>query len=225
MAVAIKTYKVELEGQTPLLMHRDDIDWADRMKKWETDPGNKALSVRGDDRSPAWRWIGYCYHDGETLCMSSDNLSRCVMEGGGLVPTGKGTKTFKAQTQSGMKVDEMWHPLLVKGKAIPWAPVAKLMKEDDFAKHVEAVKKMGFTLFTKRVRNPSGKTKHVRVRPRMGGWSLTFTVSVWDKALTVPILESIFTNAGAYKGLADWRPGSATPGPYGIFRLKSLREA
>lgn len=223
MISELRTYAVELEGLTPLLMHWDNIEWADEMDAWKADPHNKKSSKAGDDRSPAFRWIGSVYHDGEVVCVASDNLSRCFMEGGVMVPVpgGRSGKTFKAQTQSGMKVDEMHVPLRINGGGtIPWKPIEALTEESSFPVHMEAVKKMGFRLFMKRAR--IGASKHIRVRPRFDKWALAFNLSVWDDQLTEDALRSILEYAGTYKGLCDWRPGGKTPGSYGMFKLVSL---
>jgi hypothetical protein len=220
----IRQYRVKLEGLTPLLMHWDNIDWADQMEQWKSDPANRKGSKAGDDRSPAFRWIGSVYHNGSEVCVASDNLSRCLMEGGAMVPVpgGKSGKTFKSQTQSGMRVDEMFVPLQVGGKTIPWKPISQLMVEPSFSAHIETAKKLGFRLFTKRAR--IGQSKHIRVRPRFEGWTLEFSISVWDDQITEDVLQSLFDYAGTYKGLCDWRPGSKTPGPYGMFKLVSCQK-
>ena len=76
----MKTYAVEIIGKTPLLMHHDNIEWADYMDTWKNDPGNKKTSKAGDDRSPAWRWLGCCYHDGKRLAIPQANIMRAIME-------------------------------------------------------------------------------------------------------------------------------------------------
>ena len=38
---------IELTGTQPLLMHHDDVDWSERLKKWQMDPDNKDRSVAG----------------------------------------------------------------------------------------------------------------------------------------------------------------------------------
>ena len=98
-----RRFTVTLTGKTPLLMHYDNIAWADTMEAWKSDPGNKKDSKAGDDRSPAWRWLGSLYHDGKAIAIPSDNLMRAMMEGAAMVPVpgGKSGKTFKAQSQSG----------------------------------------------------------------------------------------------------------------------------
>lgn len=216
----MRKFQVEIKGNTPLLMHPDDIDWADRMDDWKNDPSNKKGSKAGDDRSPAWRWIGNVYHDGQMVGMPSDNLMRCFMEGGAMVPVpgGKNGKTFKAQTQSGMMVNETHWPLAIDGKTVSIAKVHGLMAEEEFAKHKAAAKENGFTLFVKRAK--VGTSKHIRVRPRFDAWSLRGTLSVWDEQITERVLVDVLKYAGQYKGLGDWRPGGKTPGSFGMFEAK-----
>lgn len=76
------TYTVTLTGASPLLMHADNRQWAADMEAWTADPENKRSSKAGDDRTPAWRWIGYCYHDGQHVGIASDNLMTVLREGG-----------------------------------------------------------------------------------------------------------------------------------------------
>jgi hypothetical protein len=212
-----RTYRVTITGKTPLLMHWDNIEWADEMKAWSEQPANAKNSVKGDDRSPAWRWFGCLYHDGEHVAMPADNLMRCLMEGGIMVPVpgGRGGKTFKSQSQSGMMVGNTHWPLYIDGSPVPLSALAELQGEADFAKHKEVVSRLGFSLFVKRAKVTTNK--HVRVRPMFKVWSLEGTVVVWDEQITGDILHQILTNAGNYKGLGDWRPGSKTPGSYGMF--------
>lgn len=213
----MRVYNVRLVGKTPLLMHSDNIEWADEMSRWKDDPDNRIGSKAGDDRSPAWRWLGSLYHDNEHVAVPGDNLMRCLMEAGAMVPVpgGKGGKTFKSQTQSGCVIGEPFWPLEVTGKRIAVAPLLALQGEADYSKHQTVVAQNGFTLFLKRAK--IGSSKHVRVRPRFDLWSIGGTLNVWDDQLTLDVVRRIFTFAGQYKGLCDWRPGGRTPGSYGMF--------
>lgn len=211
-------YTVTLTGTMPLLMHADNIAWADSMDAWRKDPENKSQSVPGDDRTPAWRWIGSLYHDGHVVAMPSDTLMRCFMEGGAMLPVGTGKKTFKAQTQSGSALRDLYWPLAVNDSPIPMTKILPLMDERDFSIHEAWTQKLGFELFTKRAR--VGQAKHIRVRPRFNAWRVTGVLHVWDAQLTLVNLQQIWTYAGAYKGLGDWRPGSKTPGPHGTFKAE-----
>lgn len=213
----MKTYEVTITGLSPLLMHWDNIEWAGTLERWRQDPTNKKFSKAGDDRSPAFSWLGCIYHDGDVVAMPSDNLMRCFMEGGAgvVVPGGKNGKTFKAQTQSGMLVaDEFW-PLLIDGKPIDVKPLLALTKEKDFDAHIKVASDAGFSVFVKRAK--IGMSKHIRVRPRFDRWSLVGRIQVWDEQLTLAALRDIVRVCGSYKGLGDWRPSSRTPGPFGRF--------
>ena len=213
----MRRYAITISGQTPLLMHWDNIEWADRLDEWKNDPGNKKNSKAGDDRSPAWRWVGSMYHDGTHVAVPNDNLMRCLMEGGAMVPVpgGKSGKTFKAQTQSGMMVAEPFWPVLIDGAAVPMSAINPLLKVEDFGKHKEAVSALGFRLHVKRAK--IGASKHIRVRPCFDRWEVRGTVSVWDDQITERVLADILRYAGQYKGLGDWRPGGKTPGSFGMF--------
>lgn len=210
-------YTVTITGKTPLLLHHDDIDWADRMEAWKNDPANKSASKAGDDRTPAFRWIGCLYQDGASVCIPQDNIMRSIMEGGAmvLVPGGRGGKTFKAQTQSGIAPADAFWQLTVAGQPVPIGPIHDMINESDFAAHRARVQAMGFSLFVKRAK--IGQSKHIRVRPRFDDWELSGDLLVLDKQITQAVLLDILAYAGQYKGLGDWRPGGKTPGPYGMF--------
>lgn len=213
-------YKVTLTGEMPLLMHSDDIDWADKMEVWRSDKDNKKTSKAGDDRSPAHRWLGHLYQDDNKLIVvPTENIMRAMMEGaaGIPVPGGRGGKTFKAQSQSGIIPNSPSWPLLVNGKTISFRDLEHLVEEPDFHVHRETVEKLGFSLYVKRAR--IGQNKHIRVRPRFeGGWSVSGHILVTDEQITTEILNDILEFAGKYKGIGDWRPSSKTPGTFGCFK-------
>jgi hypothetical protein len=220
----MQTYNVRLTGKTPLLMHFDNIEWADGMSAWQADPKNKGLSKAGDDRTPPWRWLGCVYHDGTHLCVPQANVMKCLMEGGAMVPVpgAKNGKTFKSQTQSGMMSVEPFWKLLIGGRAIKWADLECMKSVESFADHKQGAAALGFELSVKRA--AVGAAKHVRVRPQFAaGWQLEGSMAVWDKQITADALADIFEYAGQYKGLGDWRPGAPKkPGPYGTFEAEFL---
>lgn len=219
--MAIRTYPVTLTGKTALLMHHDNIEWADFMEEWKADPANKKGSKAGDDRSPAWRWLGCCYHDGKNLCIPQANIMRALMEGGAMVPVpgGKMGKTFKSQTQSGMMSVEPAWTLIINGKPIVWTDIERMKDVASFAEHKKIANELGFELLVKRAK--IGMSKHVRVRPQFAaGWQAKGSLAVWDEQIDEKSLASILEYAGQYKGLCDWRPGGKTPGPYGTFEAE-----
>ncbi len=218
-----RTYNVTLTGATPLLLHRDNIEWTDALKRWGNDPSNKGDAIPGDDRTPAFRWIGCLYVSGGLAVIDADNLMTMMRDGGKRCPTGKGKGTFKAATQSGIMVNEIAWPLVTPKGQVPIAPILALQSERDFAKHEEAARELGFTLFVKRAR--VGTTKHIRVRPRFDSWSASGTLTVLDDSITTDVLRNILTHAGAYAGIGDWRPSSPmAPGSFGKFTVE-LNEA
>lgn len=218
--MAIRNYLVTIVGSTDLLMHQDNIEWADEMEAWKNDPANKKLSKAGDDRTPAWRWLGCLYHDGTRIALPCDNLQSAMMGGGALVPVpgGKSGKTFKAQSQSGMYPVEQHWPLRVRGREITMAELDPLRDEPRFGLHIARARELGFSLFVKRAK--IGMTKHVRVRPRFAEWKASGTICVIDDQITQTVLEQILQYAGTYKGIGDWRPGGKTPGRFGMFTAK-----
>lgn len=213
----MKRYQIEVTGVQPLLMHYDNIEWADEMEKWKNDKDNKKSSKAGDDRTPAWRWIGNLYHDGSVVIMPAENIMRSLMEGGAmvLVPGGRSGKTFKAQTQSGIMPTAAGWPVLIDGKPISFEPINALVGNKDFDAQKERALASGFELFLKRAK--IGSSKHIRVRPKFDKWSLRGELIVTDEQITTAVLKDIFECAGTYKGLGDWRPGSRTPGMFGVF--------
>ena len=212
----MERYKIILEGETPLLMHRDNIQFSERVRAWQQE--NRSLSVAGDDRTPAWSWIGSLYDDGEYVGLNADNMMTMLREGGAKVPTGAKNETYKRQTQSGIVLEEICPPLLVNGKRLEMAPISALLDEDVFEAHVEAVREMGFDLLVKRAK--VGTSKHIRVRPMFEKWAVITTLMVVDPkeyGITQEVLQKILNKAGSLCGLGDWRPSSRTPGQFGRF--------
>jgi hypothetical protein len=204
-------------------MHNDNLAWAEVMEKWRLDPANKKVSVAGDDRTPPWRWIGNLYIESGKVVVPSDNLMTVLREGGKKVSTGKGQQTFKAQTQSGIIVDQSAWPVLVNGNEVSYVPIKALIGNGDFEAHLQKALDLGFELFVKRAK--IGNAKHVRVRPRFDNWAVTGSLTVLDETITTAVLENILNISGAYCGLGDWRPSSPrSPGSFGKFavELKAL---
>jgi hypothetical protein len=216
--MSVRTYAVHLESKTGLLMHADNLEWKAKIERWQHDPKNKGKSIAGDDRSPAWLWIGCLYHDGNVIAIPQDMVMSSLMGAGAEVNEPKPSKkTFKARTQSGMVSPEQFWPLLVNGAPIPMKDVLALVGNEDFHHHLDVVQRLGFALDIRRVR--VGMSKHVRVRPIFSTWAARGVMTAWDDALTTSVLEQIFEIAGDRKGIGEWRPSSRTPGPFGRFKV------
>lgn len=202
----------------PLLLHADNIAWADRMEAWKNDSKNKSVSRAGDDRTPPWRWIGCLNYDNPktgVITIPSEYIMRCIMNGAAMVSTGKGKTTFKAQSQSGLLCADFHWPLLVRGSAVSMESVNAAFDLETFAEQSELAERLGFSLFVKRAK--IGGSRHIRVRPRFDEWATGGDILIMDKAITRDVLAEILDNSGRLKGLGDWRPGGVTPGPFGTF--------
>lgn len=207
----------ELTGTTPLLMHRDDVDAADRLEEWRKAPENSGKSKAGDDRSPAWTWQTYLYTDGEKVVMPAENIMVALRWAGAKI-TLKRQTTLKQLSQSGLLIrDEMCE--------FTYGPDQRTLRVDQVPdidlphkQQAEIVDRLGFSLFVKRA--TIGTSKHVRVRPRFNQWRVRGTVLVLSDDLTQERLAMLFQIAER-AGLCDWRPSSPkSPGPFGQFEAK-----
>ena len=213
--------EVTLKGETPLLMHKDNIEGADELARWTKAPENKGKSKAGDDRTPAWTWVNYCYHDGKNLVVDADNLMSMLRDAGAKMKHPVSRGSLKTQAQSLLVVQGLGWEFRNNGKLIPWPEIEELKSELDFDKHLEAVKKMGFSLSLKRASIKSGfdSKKHIRVRPMFEQWETKGKILVMDSELfTDEVIQELFNTAGIFVGLCDWRPGSkSSPGHFGCF--------
>jgi hypothetical protein len=174
----MKEYEVKIEGLTGLLLHNDNIDWADLMTRWQKDPENKGKSKAGDDRTPPWRWIGSLYHDGEHVVVPTDNIAVALRAGAVQIPM-DGKKTYKEASQTCIFFPGDSWPIYANGQLVSWDEIVKLQNNNiSFAEQCEAAKALGFTLSVKRAR--VGQSKHIRVRPRFDNWVMIGTVKVDD---------------------------------------------
>lgn len=214
-------FEFTLTGASALLMHHDDVQWADVVSAWRLDPDNskKKGEASGDDRRPAWGWIGYLYRSPKTgnVAMPSANLASCLKKAGARVPLGA-RKTFKELAVSGILFADEFLKFTNNGREVSALEIDKLRDVPEFASHAKTADKMGFKLFVKRA--PVGMSKHVRVRPRFDQWAVSGVLTTTAHEITPTVLQSIFDQAGRV-GLGDWRPGSPkSPGPYGMFSAR-----
>lgn len=213
IASNVRVYNFTLKGITPLLMHADDVEAAGEVSQWRTDPANRDTD-KGDDRCPAWTWQTYTYRDeSNRIAMPADNIMVALRHAGAKVIL-KRQKTFKEISQSGLFIPDETCPLLVNGKPIDMTKFHSI-KDEPFPEHRKLAQKHGFDLLVKRAAM-NGRSKHVRVRPMLSGWTVTGTVQVLSEEITSEKLELLFTLAGN-GGLCDWRPSCKTPGRWGQF--------
>jgi len=213
----MKTYAIELTGVTPLMTHRDNLEFKALVDKWQRDPSNRDKSIPGDDRSPAWNWIGSVYENGAVIVLPSECLMASCKGAGTELKAARGKKSLKAQTQSGMSFLEPFLEFRCDGgRTVAMDDLRPLHQEEDFARHLTHVRALGFALDIRRVK--VGMSKHIRVRPVFETWRATGSLSVWDDVLTKDTLATLFFLAGDKYGVCEWRPGGRQPGPFGRFR-------
>ena len=212
----------ELTGLTALIQHQDDVEASDRLDAWRKDSKNRGVSKAGDDRSPAWTWQTYLYHDGEHIALPSQNLMVCLRTAGGQMILKK-QKTFKEISQSGMGILAEYLEFRC-GPDSHQVAIADVLAVADatFVEQADMARELGFRLFIKRAK--IGTSKHVRVRPRFDQWTARGEVVTTKQELTFDAVSKLFELAGSV-GLCDWRPGCKTPGPFGMFtsRLKEIK--
>lgn len=217
----MKTFNFELVGLTSLLMHRDDVVAADELSAWRKAPGNKGVSVAGDDRSPAWTWQTYMYFNNGKVMMPQENIMVALREAGKKITMKKMT-TFKQATQNGLLIPSDFCEFLIDGKPIAKSAIDKL-KDKTFTEQVAGAEALGFKLDVRRAK--IGTSKHVRVRPKFDKWSVRGSIHVTVPEITNDVLLQLFELAGSC-GLCDWRPSSPkSPGPYGQWREVKLTPA
>ena len=223
MANHARMIEVTLTGTSPLLMHKDNIEGSDEITKWIKAPANKGKSVAGDDRTPAWTWVNYCYHDEKHLVIESDNLMTMLRDAGSKMKHPKSRGSLKTQASSLLIVQGLSWEFTNDGKQISWPAIEKLKEVNDFDFHLETVSKLGFELNLKRAVIKSGFSdkKHIRVRPMFRNWQTKGKILVMDELFTDELLTELFNIAGIMVGLCDWRPGEKqSPGRYGCFEAE-----
>jgi hypothetical protein len=201
-----------------MLMHWDNVDWADQIKEARSQikEKDKKAFVAGDDRCPPYTWKGHVYNDGEEVALPNDVLRANLLRAAARVEL-SGKKTYKELSQCGLLFDDAFIAFTCNGKPLKWSAIEAV--KGDFAAQAKGALALGFSLFVKRV--AVGQAKHVRVRAKFDNWSCTGTVTVMDEQITPEVLLKIWTIGGLYLGLGDGRPGSPkSPGPYGCYRAE-----
>src|SRR5262245_36380158 len=229
--MAVRPLTFTLVGDNALLLDQDNIEFAETITLWQKDPANKPLSSAGDDRSPAWTWLGKLPYEDMTparlVGIPHAMLGPCIRDAAAMIPhpTAGGKKTLKDVSQSGILFDTTLYPLEVhRPGSQDWDTIAytdlydKLRAEEDFATHKAVAATYGVKLDVRRA-SPQWNRKHIRVRPMFSPWRIRCQVTITDDLLSDEIVHQIFTLAGRYKGLGNWRPSLSHAGAYGTFSV------
>lgn len=224
-----RSLTLTLSGSTEFLMDRDNISFAEEIVAWTKDPANADAQRAGDDRAPAWGWLGKLHYGLDGLVgIPESMLAPCIRAAGAMIPhpTAKGGKTLKEPSQSGIQFVKTYHPLLLPTReGGGWHPIVyqelydKLRHEDDFAQHEAVGRSFGFIVDVRRAK-PQYNRSHVRVRPMFGNWRCVCEMSITDDVFTDELVVKLFELAGTHKGIGNWRPSVGKAGSYGMFRAE-----
>lgn len=219
----MKKYNVKLTGLDTMLWNRDNFRFDAEVSKWQKGPSGRDCP-RGDDRFPAWKWIGKIYHDAteKSFALCCDEVISAVLSEAGKGITMSGKKTYKEPAKTAIEYINDYAEIKLRGKPIPFSPFKKLFTGDvtDMDEHTEIAQKHGIDIDIRRV--SMGGSKHVRCRPLIPvGWTAEFSMSVDDEIIDKNTLKQLFHIAGTRKGIGDWRPGSPkSPGKHGRFNAE-----
>lgn len=227
--MAIRPYTVTLISTSELIMDRDNITFAEEVTRWQKDPTNADVQRPGDDRAPAWGWLGKLHYGESTgeVGLPQGMLGACLRAAATMIPhpTARGKKSLKEVSQAGIVFTQTLFPLLVqrpnavRWQTIPYAEVfTKLAQEDDFLTQIDVARLYGIRLDVRRSR-PQFNRSHVRVRPMFGPWRCIVQMQLMDEVLTEDLVLQVFRMAGANKGLGNWRPSATRAGSYGTFQV------
>ncbi|MFH1603653.1 MAG: hypothetical protein ABIH03_07080 [Pseudomonadota bacterium] len=210
-------YRFTMAGISPLIMHWDNIEWADALGELREQmrKSDKKKSVAGDDRSPPETWKGSLYNDGTRVAVPTDNLRSMLTKAASKIILKK-NETYKKLLSAAVVFDDLFCEFTFNGQQLLVAKIDAIA--GTFSEHLAAVRQLGFELLVKRAR--IGNSKHVRVRPMFTDWAVAGELTVVDQQITTDVLREIWLIAGLRIGLCDWRPDSPqSPGPYGKSRV------
>ena len=213
----LREYKLTFTGETPLWLHKYDIEQSDAVKAWRTNPDNKSHSKPGDDRTPAWTWITYLHHDGENIAIPAEMIQKVLILAAARV-TLKGQKTYKTVLPACMLIKDMHFKFTNKKKQVPMKPLWDMIAADkkyDYGHHISFAKANGFKLDCRPV-NVQGKG-NIRCRAEFSNWKVEGSIFILD---TTEIKDSIFkeiVNQMTMFGFGENRPNSPKPGTRGRF--------
>lgn len=222
---------VLLVGDNELIMDRDNITFGSQVTRWQKDPDNKDAQAPGDDRAPAWGWLGKLHYADtaeQWVGIPQDMLSACLRGAATGIPhpSAKGRKTLKEVSQAGIIFRRTLFPLLVQAADTQaWGPISfadlylKLGHEENFDVHEAVAKTYGLRLDVRRAK-PQYNRSHVRVRPMFGPWRCFVEATIVDEVLAPKVMATLWHQAGYYKGLGNWRPSVSKAGSYGTFSVQ-----
>ena len=191
----MKTIKLTLKGETPLMMHNDQLanpmnEFARQLKEYTS------KRQKTDEDYEAMAQIeflgGIYYTEAAGVHIPARNVRKCIEEGGKIIKKGTAIKR-------GVFILETELPLRYDGPRTP--------------KELYRAKK-----FTDTRTAGTNNSRIVRTRPIFDGWSLSSTLAFDPQIINEKDLRQCVEYAGNFCGLGDYRP-FPSGGTYGKFTI------
>jgi hypothetical protein len=191
-----KTYEVKIVGTRPIIFNRDTLlEIETETKKEDAQELAKKKESLRDKEDRIWRTRAYSNSEGK-LFIPSDNIHESLKEGckywGQKIP-GERNKTY---------TDPITSAVLCTDIALEH-PEERFVDIADLKPFIKTVN--------------INDSKIIKIRPMLTSWQGTFFLESIDARLTLSVLKTVITFAGAYKGICDWRQ------KYGRYKLAWIR--
>ena len=184
---------VEIEGITPMLMHKCGII--------ESGSASKA----DKDYSGEWKRGTYLSSNGDG-CIIVPQLNLLAMVRDACKGQKIGRTAMNRVVVPGIDIPFEYFevPVLYRGKKI----TLDMVETNNW-------------LFTCAVVVQRNRVNRVRTQLPIG-WTAQWRFDIFDRRVTEDILRNLLSDAGVYAGLCDWRPGAPKPGKFGMFEVKKF---
>lgn len=186
----MKNLSVKITGIRPLVMHNgllaDPTNPFVIASKKITSKGSKKMTEADHKERDRLEWMGGLYFSEEIgLMIPSDNIERCIQEGGKKSRIGKDVQAAVFVSEPEIKIEH---------DAIKCRTKEQLFTDE----------RQRFTL-RKGVKVQLSRI--IRVRPMIPtGWTASFTLEFDESIINPANLHQALVDAGALVGLGDWRP-------------------
>lgn len=186
----MKTLALKITGIRPLVMHNgllaDPVNPYVIAIKKITSKGSKKMTEADHQERDRLEWLGGLYWSDEIgLFLPSDNIERCVQEGGKKSRIGKDVQAAVFVTEPEVKIEH--------------EAIGAKKKETLFGDEQQR--------FTLRKGVKVQLARIIRIRPMIPtGWTASFTLEFDETIINEKNLLQSMIDAGALVGLGDWRP-------------------
>lgn len=177
----MKRIEIEIEGTTPLLMHR----FTDQAAMQATSGTTQSITTDHLPPREAAEEALYVDEKGKVI-IPQPNLFRCIIDAGKFFKIGSNKITTQKTSYipGAAAMNEIYYPLRTKN---------------------------GWKVDTRPVRIPKTGGRILRHRPCFDDWGLKFEVELEETIITEKLFREIIDAAGKRIGLGDFRPDCKGP--------------